>query len=196
MTCRLVSALAFSALSAWYATAAVDVTLLGAKNDGSADVSDIVNEATVKDALFFPAGVYKVAKPLRLRNSVRGAGFARVPYKVDASRTWLVSAIPDEGGLAGVIEFADNTSATVEDLSIRCNGAVNGIRIANCTQGMMLDIRRLGIFDVSSCGLFVEGSGSRTVFAGDLTIWGEPASMSRSVAIRLGGACGTLYGAV
>ena len=166
----------------------VDVTSLGAKNDGSADISAIVNEATKTDALYLPPGVYKVARPLRLRNPLRGAGSSRVS-KVSAARTWLVSAIPDADHPAGVIEFADNTRAAVEDLSILCKGAVNGIRIANCTQGMMLGLRRLGIFGVSSYGLFVEGSGSRPVFADDLTIWGEPSSMSRSVAIRLGGAC-------
>jgi len=174
------------ALSAPLCAGVVDVTALGAKNDGSADISEIVNAATGNDALYLPAGVYKVAKPLRLRNSLRGAGYARVP-KVDATRTWLVSEIP--GGAAGVIEFADNTRATVEDLNILCKGDVNGIRIANCTQGMMLALRRIGIFGVSSFGLFVEGSGSRPVFADGLTVWGAPTSMSRSVAIRLGGAC-------
>lgn len=166
----------------------VDVTTLGVKNDGSADVSALINEATKTDALYLPPGVYKVEKPLKLRNSLCGAGFARVP-KTDATSTWLVSAIPDGAESVGVIEFADNTHATVENLSIRCKGNVNGIRIANCTQGMMLDLRRIGIFGVNTYGLFVEGYGSRPVFADGFTIWGEHSSMSRSVAIRLGGAC-------
>ena len=50
----------------WLAAAHADVLnvlALGAKNDGSADVSAIVNANTAKGALFFPAGVYKVSHP-------------------------------------------------------------------------------------------------------------------------------------
>ena len=39
----------------------LNVLDLGARNDGSADVSEIVNAHTAKGALFFPAGLYKVA---------------------------------------------------------------------------------------------------------------------------------------
>lgn len=166
----------------------VDITTLGAKWDGSEDVSDIINRVTQTDPVFLPPGVYKVAKPLRLRNPLRGSGYSRIP-KVNASRTWLVSAIPDAGGAAGVIEFADNTCATVENLNVRCKGDVNGIRIANCTAGMVLDFKRIGIFGVRTCGLYVEGWGSRPVFAGDMTIWGDTDSSTRSVAVHLGGAC-------
>lgn len=166
----------------------VDVTTLGARNDGSADVSEIINAATQKDSLYLPPGIYRVERPLRLCNPLRGAGHSRIP-KVDATRTWLVSAIPDEAGPAGVIAFADNTCATVEDLSILCKGNANGVRLDNCTQGMMLTLRNIGIFGVSTYGIFVEGSGSRPLFADGLTIWGEAKSMKRSVAIRLGGAC-------
>ena len=51
----------------------LNVLELGAKNDGSADVSAIVNANTAKGALFFPAGIYKVAQPLVLKNSIRAS---------------------------------------------------------------------------------------------------------------------------
>ena len=56
----------------------INVLSLGAKNDGSADVSAIVNANTAKGALLFPAGIYKVAHPLVLKNPIRGEGHAHV----------------------------------------------------------------------------------------------------------------------
>ena len=56
----------------------INVLTLGAKNDGSADVSAIVNANTAKGALFFPAGIYKVVQPLLLKNPIRGEGYARI----------------------------------------------------------------------------------------------------------------------
>ena len=56
----------------------IDVVSLGAKNDGSEDVSAIVNANTAKGALFFPAGIYKVSHPLVLKNSIFGEGYSRL----------------------------------------------------------------------------------------------------------------------
>ena len=74
----------------------VDVTTLGGKNDGSADVSDIVNEATKRTALYFPPGRYLVEKPIVLQHSIFGKGFSRSPDKTggdrepDDTRTWFI----------------------------------------------------------------------------------------------------------
>ena len=80
MRSRFVITLALSVLSALNASPSVDVTTLGVKNDGTDDVSDIVNAATESVSLYFPAGIYKVAKPLRLKNSIRGDGFSRFGF--------------------------------------------------------------------------------------------------------------------
>lgn len=180
--------LTISFLLAGPVTASVDVTTLGAKNDGSADVSAIVNVATERLSLYFPAGVYKVAQPLRLKNSIRGDGFSRLS-DVRSNQTWLVAAFAPGQTASGVIEVGRDVRATVENLSIRCQEGVDGIRVADCTQGNSLYFSRLGIFGVSTCGLFVEGHGSRPVFVGDLTVWGEPCAMTRSVGVRLAGVC-------
>lgn len=167
---------------------AVDVTTLGAKNDGSADVSDIVNEATNLDALFFPAGVYKVAKPLKLRNSIFGAGYSRLP-RVDATRTWLVSDIAAENDMCGVIEFGGDVQVTIENLNIRCRGVECGVLVSGCRQATSAYLDRVGIFDVDSYGVCVRGGGSRPVFASDMTIFGRHGeSTARSVAISIWGA--------
>ena len=182
--CLLMLSLSWGALCA--AGTVIDVTTLGAKNDGSEDVSAIVNAATERAALYFPAGVYKVSRSLRLKNSIRGDGFSR-NAKVGPGQTWLVSAIEPGGTHAGVVEIGSNVTANVENLNIRCTRDVDGIRVADCTQGNMLYFSRLGIFDVSACGISVAGRGSRPAFIGELTVWGESRSMTRSVGVRLEG---------
>ena len=102
--CRAVLLLSTSLGCAAVSAEVLNVLALGAKNDGSADVSAIVNANTAKGALFFPAGIYKVAHPLVLKNSIRGEGYARLP-RVDATRTWLVSEIVCTNGAVGVIEL-------------------------------------------------------------------------------------------
>ena len=168
----------------------IDVLKLGAKNDGSADVSGIVNANTAKGALFFPAGIYKVAHPLVIKNPVRGEGYARTPA-VNASRTWLVSAIVCTNGAVGVIEIdgASGAPVNVENLSVMCASRECGIRIGGRRKVPYTFIDKVGVFEVGAWGLFVQGGGSRAVFAGNMTIWGtrkDPAA--RAVGIRVGGA--------
>ena len=169
------------------AGAMVDVLTLGARNDGTADISEIVNAATAKGPLYLPAGLYKVSHPLRLKNPLYGAGYSRVPT-VDATRTWLVSDMAATNGACGVIEFDGNLRVNVENLNIRCCGSECGIRIAKCEGGTATYINKVGIFDVQSYGLFVDGSGSRPIFAGDMSIFGKRGCSARSVAIHVRGA--------
>ena len=168
----------------------INVLSLGAKNDGSADVSAIVNANTAKGALFFPAGIYKVAHPLVLRNSIRGEGYARLP-RVDATRTWLVSEIACTNGAVGVIELDGVTGApvNVENLSIKCASRECGIRIGGKRRVPYTFIDKVGVFGVGAWGLYVKGGGSRAVFAGNMTIWGTTTDpTARAVGIRVEGA--------
>ena len=168
----------------------INVLSLGAKNDGSADVSAIVNANTAKGALFFPAGIYKVAHPLVLRNSIRGEGYARLP-RVDATRTWFVSEIACTNGAVGVIELDGVTGApvNVENLSIKCASRECGIRIGGKRRVPYTFIDKVGVFGVGAWGLYVKGGGSRAVFAGNMTIWGTTTDpTARAVGIRVEGA--------
>ena len=65
---------------------------LGIKNDGSEDISVIINENTVRGAIFLPAGTYRVDAPLKLHNPLRGVGYHRSGGVSNAS-TWLISNI-------------------------------------------------------------------------------------------------------
>lgn len=165
----------------------VNILTLGARNDGSADISEIVNAATEKGTLYLPVGIYKVSHPLRLRNPLRGAGYARVPT-VDASRTWLVSDIASKDASCGVIEFGGDARVNIENLNIFCRGSECGIRIADCRQQTTTFLDRVGIFDVQSFGLFVDGRGSRPIFANNMTVFGKLGCSTRNVAIHVRGA--------
>lgn len=56
----------------------VNILLLGAKNDGSEDVSSIINTYTSQYALYAPAGEYRLDNPVTLQNSLIGAGSERL----------------------------------------------------------------------------------------------------------------------
>ena len=173
----------------------IDVTTLGAKNDGSEDVSAIVNANTEKGALFFPAGVYKVSHPLIIKNSIYGAGYARTSV-VNSSRTWLVSEMACFHGTEGVVEVHGDDarariSINIESLNIRCASRELGIRIGSegGKKVPYVFIDKVGIFDVGACGLCVNGGGSRVVFAGNMTISGTRKDpTARAVGIRVQGA--------
>ncbi|MCQ2394831.1 MAG: glycoside hydrolase family 55 protein [Kiritimatiellae bacterium] len=173
-------------LAAWGEAGPIDVLSLGVKNDGSADVSAIVNANTAKGALYFPAGRYRVSHPLILKNPIRGAGYARIPGK-DASRTWLVSDMATNN-LAGVVQLSDRVRVNVENLNIICASGECAIRIEPCTQGTMTFIDKVGLFNVESYGLYIQGRGSRPIFAQNMTIFSSWAHPEKSVAVRVYGA--------
>ncbi|MBR4415760.1 MAG: hypothetical protein IKS67_03260, partial [Victivallales bacterium] len=148
----------------------VNVLELGVKNDGSEDVSEIVNQYTGKYSLYFPGGIYKVEKPLFLKNPIVGDGYARVPT-ITKARTWLVSAIVNEDHSVGVVNFSGNDKVNMRELNIKCNSHECGIRIGKCAQSTATFIDRVGIYNMRSYGLFIEGGGSRPIFAQNMTIF-------------------------
>ena len=150
----------------------LNVIDLGVKNDGSEDISTIVNEATAQGALYFPVGIYKVAKPLHLKNPVYGAGYSR-RGKIDSGHTWLVSEIESTEADVGVINYAEAAAFNVENLNIICHSQECGIRMGACSQASMTYFEKLGISNVKSFGFWIEGSGSRPIFFENITIFGS-----------------------
>lgn len=55
----------------------VNILTLGAKNDGSEDVSSIINEYTNEYSLYFPIGIYRLDSPCTVRKNIIGAISAR-----------------------------------------------------------------------------------------------------------------------
>ena len=128
-------------------TGFVNVLTLGVKNDGSEDISVIVNEATKEHALFFPCGLYKVSAPLNIRHSIRGEGYSR-HRSISNNHTWLVSDIENEDCSTGIVNIEADCPINVENISLQCNSQECGLRLASCTQNNMVFIDRIGIFNV------------------------------------------------
>jgi hypothetical protein len=160
---------------------AVSVLTLGVKNDGSEDVSEIVNRYTKETALYFPAGQYKVCQPLVIENPIFGAGYARGP-QADAGHTWLISEIEQEDTdplhETGVIRFGGSGHFTVENLNIRCHSHECGIYINPCVQSTATFVNKVGIYNMRGYGLLATkgpetpGFASRPLFLQNMTIFG------------------------
>ena len=160
---------------------AVSVLTLGVKNDGSEDVSEIVNRYTKETALYFPAGQYKVCQPLVIENPIFGAGYARGP-QADAGHTWLISEIAHEDTdplhETGVIRFGGSGHFTVENLNIRCHSYECGIYINPCVQSTATFVNKVGIYNMRGYGLLATkgpetpGFASRPLFLQNMTIFG------------------------
>ncbi len=147
----------------------VNVLTLGVRNDGTQDISAIVNEATAAHALYFPAGQYRVEKPLFLKNPIYGAGYSR-NRNITNTRTWFVSAIENTDSSVGVLNFA-GIDMNVENLNICCNTQECGIRIDPCSQSTMTLVDKVGIYNVRGYGIYVTGGGSRPFFVHNTTIF-------------------------
>lgn len=174
---------------------AVNVLTLGVKNDGSEDVSDIVNRYTKETALYFPAGTYKVCRPLVIEHAVYGAGYARGPQTKDGL-TWLVSAIEQDDtdplNETGVIQFGGTGHFTVENLNILCHSHECGIYIFPCIQSTATFVNKVGIFNMRGYGLLAAkgpetpGFASRPLFLQNMTIFGTADYPYPCVGIQLG----------
>ena len=152
-------------------TGFVNVLTLGVKNDGSEDISVIVNEATKEHALFFPCGLYKVSAPLNIRHSIRGEGYSR-HRSISNNHTWLGSDIENEDCSTGIVNIEADCPINVENISLQCNSQECGLRLASCTQKNMVFIDRIGIFNVKGYGVYEKGRASRALFLQNVTIFG------------------------
>ena len=157
----------------------VDVTTLGVKNDGSADVSDIVNEATKTRALYFPPGRYLVEKPIVLRHSIFGRGFSRCPDKTggdkepDNTRTWFISRLNCDDGSQAIVSFGEKRNVNVEEINFMCASAETAIRVLPGNPGDYAFLSKIGIYQLGGTGISIECKGSRPIFVQDVCIWGS-----------------------
>lgn len=173
----------------------LNVLTLGVKNDGSEDVSEIVNRYTADHALFFPAGKYKVSRPLVIKNPIYGVGYAR-SGNIDMTHTWLISDIDhddsDPLNEVGVVQFGGSGRFTVEDLNIVCKSHECAIYINPCLQATATFVNKVGMYGIRGYGLCAAndpakpGFASRPLFLQNMTILGTSDESLPSVGIYLG----------
>ena len=148
----------------------INVLELGVKNDGSEDISKIVNEATKQSALFFPPGIYKVEQPIHLENSIFGSGYGRTGRAKETTK--FVSGIKSNENNIGVFNVPSGLPLQIENITIVCSGKESGIHVPECKQSNGLFFDRIAIYGVRGYGIYVKGAGSRPVFLNNITIIG------------------------
>lgn len=148
----------------------LNIIELGGKNDGTVDISDIVNENTQKGVIFFPAGVYKVSKPLVLYNSIIGAGSSA--HRSKDGTTTLVSEI--EGQM--LISVSNGGySLEIKGFMFKLNGTeIACINSESTFKWAHLKLFDLCIANVSHNGVRVRNKYdvSRYLVCENVTIWG------------------------
>lgn len=95
--------------------APVNIMSLGAKNDGSADVSGIINAYTNRYSLYFPEGVYRLDNVVNVKNGIIGALNGNT---TDTNATVFISNIED-GSVFRVLD-ADEKDIRFEHFRIEC----------------------------------------------------------------------------
>ena len=148
----------------------INVLELGVKNDGSEDISKIVNEATKQSALFFPPGIYKVEQPIHLKNSIFGSGYGRTGKSQNITK--FQSEINSSETNIGVFNVPTGLPLQIENITIVCSGKESGIHVPECKQSNYLFFDRIAISRVRGYGIYVKGAGSRPVFLNNITIHG------------------------
>lgn len=164
----------------------IDITKIGAKNDGSADVSEIINAVTEKYSIFLPAGTYLVNKTINLKHSIFGNGYSR-DNRFTNEKTLLLSNVANK--TINIISNNEGTSQIIENLSIKINKDIIDTEVIryNPTNDNRIYINKISIFDFNGiainldstdCPIFV----SRGVYIDTITLFAKP--YSTSIGIR------------
>lgn len=159
----------------------INVLTLGVKNDGSEDISTIVNEATQSHSLYFPAGIYRIDTPLNIVNSIYGCGYNRRFYD-DITFTTFVSNIDTDTNDVSVINVVGqgsnsdmHTCINVCNIFIKLYSDENGIKIATSDKEDIF-IKEVNVCNIGNAyGIWVNpiSETSRVVFVDNCTLYGS-----------------------
>lgn len=161
----------------------LNVLTLGIKNDGSEDISEIVNQYTQTNILYFPAGRYLVSSPIAVVNSIFGAGVGR-NRNVNTETIFLADS--NEANLTSVFELSD--------CSGNCELRSFGIVLSNDTKGMVgswgsarrISVSNITIVNINTCGIDIsaDSSVSRGLFIDNCTMYGRSDTYRSSCGIK------------
>ena len=161
----------------------INILFLGAKNDGSEDIGNIINQYTDRFSIYIPEGIYKVSTPIVLKNSLYGSGYIREFDLGNKNQTVLKSELSN-GALITVAEDANNLN--IKDLALYLNGEENGIDI-KLTRSARLAFSNIGIYNLSGIGInsIPKIVISRLVFISDITIFGKAFADSTGIVMNV-----------
>lgn len=152
---------------------AINVLTLGVKNDGSEDISAIVNEATKTSVLYFPAGVYKVSHTLNIVNSIFGDTY---PVLWNGSGSILQSDINNVDSDKAVINIVSSlNSCSIEKLQIKCASTEKAINCESTISAFNFNVFEVGIYNCDSVGIYASSTptASRIANIHNCSIWAK-----------------------
>ena len=143
----------------------VNILLLGAKNDGSEDVSDIINTYTSQYTLYAPAGIYRLDSPVVLENGLYGAGSERLTPQT----TLFVSNFDTSADLFTGTNNA-NGKYELKHFTINAQGHAHG-NIINASAGIN-KITDIAILNNTNTGVYCSPtvSSSRCIYINGLLV--------------------------
>lgn len=158
-------------------SAPINVLTLGVKNDGSEDISTIINNYAGKNPLYFPVGEYLVSATLEPKVSIIGAGYGRGHNK---NATLFIQG---ESTVTSVIHYDAVNNLLESDIRIENIG----IKMVYDGDGILFDLHGTSVTftldKISITGLLTgsglsfyndqESTATRAVYASNLFILGN-----------------------
>ena len=171
----------------------INVLQIGCKSDDSEDISSIINIATQKANLFFPAGIYNVSNPLVLKNNIR-SNYHNTDITFDGTKdailkSHIVNNLTGESNpTMSVINISTvNFGFEMKNIFIRCNSNENGI-YGYFNYANRITIHHITIINVQNAiGLFINSSEyiSRIAYLSDIVIFGTNETYANSTGIKI-----------
>lgn len=126
----------------------LNVLAYGVKNDGSEDVSALINELTAQAPLYFPSGTYRIDNPVYIKNSICGDGYNKL---FENNGTQFISNISEPEENVGMINLVAPVNGVVslfiDGISVKCNSTENGINIVTTVKPINVFINECAVYN-------------------------------------------------
>lgn len=170
----------------------INILTLGAKNDGSEDVSEIINTYTNQYAIYMPIGIYRVDNPILLKNALIGANCNRDNYLDGTGEHADATVIKSYVANDFTVKMQSGTSDLIVknlNISLRSSTMAGGI-LQNSSGHSRSMIENVAIYGLgSNTGIYINPnlSTSRSAFINNVSVFGDGRANDGSVGIRLSG---------
>ncbi len=150
---------------------ALNALQIGMKNDNSLDCAPIINYATGKYDIYFPAGNYKIASTVNLVRAIFSNAYVREPSNAEKMTAVFTSAIEDDSPILSV----NSNPVYIHNIAIRCNGNETAFTTSNYGISRIL-IDGLFIWNCNGIGLefkpIISSFISRHFYVQNYTVFG------------------------
>ena len=161
----------------------INVLTLGVKNDGTTDISTIINSATEKANLFFPSGKYLVENEITLKNSIFGENFTRYINDESIGSVFIsdITCEYENREQASVFNISTvKKDFNINNISIKLKNYECGIK-SNDISSKYIHLDKISVNNIKSTGIYIIGSNSsRLAFMDNITLFGTNESYENS----------------